>query len=211
LRPCGADLPPLESLLSDVQPGIWHIHELGGTATLAFPIHAEHAFHNIKLGDPVLRLRAGEATVIESPRELVELFAEYEPTPGWRSFGVELADTVANLTLAYARSEEQRLILRQIAIRLDASDTVGLAQRLAGRERPDDVMVFFERLNTEGHNLHPCGRGRLGMQPVDLLRHDLESETFTDLILVGVRRERVESTPDERGRDVGQLLRVEYP
>ncbi|MDQ4103221.1 MAG: hypothetical protein M3186_05765 [Actinomycetota bacterium] len=209
--PHRADLPPLESLLSDVQPGTWHIHELGGTAILAFPILAEHAFHNIKLGDPVLRLRAGEATVIESPRELVELFAEYEPTPGWRSFGVELADTVANLTLAYARSEEQRLILRQIAIRLDAPDTVGLAQRLAGRERPDDMMVFFERLNTEGHNLHPCGRGRLGMQPVDLLRHDLESETFTDLILVGVRRERVESTPDERGRDVGQLLRVEYP
>ena len=206
-----ADPPALESLLGGVQPGIWQVHELDGTAVLAFPIRAEHAFNNVKLGDPVLCLRAGEATVIASPHDLVELLAEYEPAPGWQSFAAELADTVANLTLAYARSEEQRLSLRQVAIQMHAPDTLGLAQLVCAREAPEDVMVFFERLNTEGHNLHPCGRGRLGMQPADLLRHDLESETFTDLILVGVRRERVESTPDERGRDVGQLLCAEHP
>lgn len=120
---------------------------------------------------------------------------------------MELADAVTNLALAYARSEKQRLALRQVATQLDASDTADL---VAG-QAPEDVMVFFERLNTEGHNLHPCGRGWLGMTPVDVLRHDLEAETPTDLILVGVRRERVESAPDELGRDVGQLLCAEYP
>ncbi len=206
-----ADPSALELLLGGVQPGVWQVHELDGTTVLAFPIRAEHAFNNVKPGDPVLCLRAGEVTVIESPHGLVELMAEYEPAPGWRSFAAELADTVANLTLAYARSEEQRLALRQAAIQLHVPDTVGLAQMLSTREAAEDVMVFFERLNTEGHNLHPCGRGRLGMQPAALLRHDLESETSTDLILVGIRRERVESTPDERGRDVGQLLCAEYP
>jgi diaminopimelate decarboxylase/siderophore synthetase component len=205
------DAGALELLLGGVQPGVWQVHELDGTTVLAFPIRAEHAFNNVKPGDPVLCLRAGEATVIESPHDLVELMAEYEPAPGWQSFDAELADTVANLTLAYARSEEQRLALRQAAIQLHAPDTVGLAQMVSTREVPEDVMVFFERLNTEGHNLHPCGRGRLGMHPAALLRHDLESETSTDLILVGIRRERVESTPDERGRDVGQLLCAEYP
>jgi D-ornithine---citrate ligase len=217
--PDHADPPALSSLLGGVQPGIWQVHELDGTVVLAFLVRAEHAFNNIKPGGPVLCLRAGEASMISSPHDLVELLAAYEPAPGWQSFAVELADSVANLTLAYARSEEQWLALRQVALQLHAPDTIGLAQlvcarfraRSWARETPQDVMVFFERLNTEGHNLHPCGRGRLGMQPADLLRHDLESETFTDLILVGIRRERVESTPDEHGRDVGQLLCAEYP
>lgn len=206
-----ADPAALESLLGNVRPGTWQVHELDGTATLAFPIRAEHAFANVKPDHPVLRLRAGEAALIESPHDLVELLTGAEPAPAWQSFAAELADTVANLALAYARSQEQRLALRQIALQLGAADTVGLAQLLAAHGTPEDVTVFFERLNTEGHNLHPCGRARLGMQPADLLRHDLESETSTDLILVGVRRERIESTPDEHGRDVGQLLRAEYP
>ncbi|MBV9160199.1 MAG: hypothetical protein JO309_12310 [Pseudonocardiales bacterium] len=206
-----ADPSALSALLGGVQPGAWQVYELDGTAVLAFPIRAEHSFNNVEPDNPVLCLRAGEAIAIESPHDLVELLAEYEPAPGWRSFAAELADAVANLTLAYARSEEQRLALRQLAVQLHAPDTVGLAQMVSAREAPEDVMVFFERLNTEGHNLHPCGRGRLGMQPAALLRHDLESETSTDLILVGVRRERAESTPDEQGRDVGQLLCAEYP
>jgi D-ornithine---citrate ligase len=207
----GPGPPALESLLGGIKPGIWQVHELDGTVLLAFLVRTEHAFNNVKPGGPVLCLRAGEARVISSPHDLVELLAACEPAPGWQSFTAELADTVANLTLAYARSEEQRLALRRIALQLHAPDTVGLAQLVCGRETPQDVMVFFERLNTEGHNLHPCGRGRLGMQPADLLRHDLESETSTDLILVGIRRERVESAPDEQGRDVGQLLCAEYP
>ncbi|MGH3719300.1 MAG: IucA/IucC family protein [Pseudonocardiaceae bacterium] len=195
----------------DAHPGGWRVRELDGTTVLAFPIPAEHAFDNNTPGDPVLCLRAGEATVITSPHDLVELLAEYEPAPGWRSFATELADTVANLTLAYARSEEQRPALLQVATQLHAPDTPDLARMICTDETPEDVVVFFERLNTEGHNLHPCSRGRLGMKPADVLRHDLESETPTDLILVGVRREHITSTPDELGRDVGQLLRAEYP
>jgi siderophore synthetase component len=214
-RLAAGDQSGLARLLADFRPGTWLVREfcdeLGATAMLAFPIRAEHAFHNLKPGNPVLCLRAAEATVIESPRDLVTLLAEFAPASGWRSFAAELADTVANLTLAYTRSEEQRLALCQVAAELGAPDTVSLAQRLAAHETPEDVMVFFERLNTEGHNLHPCGRGRLGMQPADLLRHDLESQTSTDLILVAIKRERVESAPDERGRDVGQLLWAEYP
>jgi D-ornithine---citrate ligase len=209
------DQAGLATLLTAFRPGRWLVREfsdqLGARAMLTFPIRAEHAFHNLKPGDPVLCLRAAEATVIESPRDLVALLAEFAPAPGWRSFAAELADTVANLTLAYTRSEEQRLALCRVAAELGAPDTVSLAQRLAAHETPEDVMVFFERLNTEGHNLHPCGRGRLGMQPADLLRHDLESQTSTDLVLVAIKRERVESAPDERGRDVGQLLWAEYP
>lgn len=209
--PEGADPFGIEIRLRAVRPAVWQVHELAAGVWLAFPVRAEHAFNNLKPGDPALRLSAGELSVIGSPDDLVELLAGYEPAPVWESFAVELADTVANLALAYARSGAQRAALRRLAVRLGAPDGVGLAQLVAGSQAPEDVMVFFERLNTEGHNLHPCGRGRLGMLPADLLRHDLEAEISTDLILVGVRRERVESAPDERGRDIGQLLWAEYP
>jgi D-ornithine---citrate ligase len=205
----------LATLLRGFRPGTWSVRQFGdeivATATLAFPIRAKHAFHNVKPGDPVLGVRPAETIEIQTPGDLVEFLAGYAPAPGWRSFITELADTVANLALAYTRSGEQRLALRQAATELGVPDTISLAQCLAVREAPEDVMVFFERLNTEGHNLHPCGRGRLGMQPADLLRHDLESQTSTDLILVAIRKDRIESTPDEQGRDVGQLLRAEYP
>jgi D-ornithine---citrate ligase len=201
----------LESVLGEIRPGRWLVYELDVMAALAFPIRAEHAFDHVKPGQPVLCVHAGVASVIRSPHDLVQLLVKFGPASGWQSFDDELADTVANLALAYARSEEQRLTLRQVAKELDARDTVDLAQRLVARETPADVVVFFERLNTEGHNLHPCGRGRLGMQPADLLRHDLESEISTDLILVAIRRERVESAPDEQGRDIGELLWAEYP
>ncbi|MEO7193870.1 MAG: IucA/IucC family protein [Pseudonocardiaceae bacterium] len=202
-----ADLLALASLLGGVQAGGWHAHELDAATVLAFPIRAEHAFDNITLGHPVLCLRDGETTVIAAPHDLVELLAGRAPAPVWWSFATELVDAVTNLALAYARAEEQRLAL----LRRDAPDTAGRARMLGERETPGEVLVFFERLNTEGHNLHPCGRGRLGMSPAAVLRHDLESDTPTDLIMVGVRRERVESTPDARGRDIGQLLCAEYP
>jgi D-ornithine---citrate ligase len=208
--PVLGSLHPLETSLGEARTGTWLIHDLGATAVLAFPIRAEHAFDNLKPDHPVLRWRDGNVAPIQAPHELVELFAEYTPAPGWQSFAAELADTVANLTLAYTRSEEQQRSLRRAARELDAPDTVGLGQYLAGKS-PEDMMVFFERLNTEGHNLHPCGRGRLGMRPADLLRHDLESDTSTDLILVAIRRDCVESAPDERGRDIGELLWAEYP
>jgi siderophore synthetase component len=207
----GLDLSPLEMSLRDALTGVWLVHELSTAVALAFPIRAEHAFDNLKPDNPVLCWRDGTPVPIPAPHDLVELLAEHAPASGWRSFAAELADTVANLTLAYARSDAQRRTLRQVAVELDTPDTIGLAQRLAAREPPEDLMVFFERLNTEGHNLHPCGRGRLGMQPADLLRHDLESDTSTDLILVAIQRDRIESTPDERGRDIGELLWAEYP
>lgn len=209
--PDGTHPPALCSLLAQHHRGRWRICALGAAVRLAFPVRTEHAFDNIKPSEPVLCWRAGEVSALVAPQDLVELLAEHAPAAGWQSFAAELADAVVNLSLAYTRAAAQQQALRRVASQLAVPDTVGLAQRLADYPAASDVVVFFERLNTEGHNLHPCGRGRLGMRPTDLLRHDLESDTSTDLILVGVRRERVESAPDAGGRDVGDLLLAEYP
>jgi siderophore synthetase component len=65
----------------------------------------------------------------------------------------------------------------------------------------DDQAVFFERLSTEGHNLHPCGRTRLGWSVADTLAHDLEAGT-TAVGFVAVRRDL------HVGDDIGELLGI---
>jgi siderophore synthetase component len=68
----------------------------------------------------------------------------------------------------------------------------------------DEQALRFERLATEGHQLHPCGRTRLGWRVADLLAHDQES-AGTTVGFVAVRQDQ------HVGDDVGALLRDGYP
>ncbi|MDT5026121.1 MAG: D-ornithine---citrate ligase [Micromonosporaceae bacterium] len=95
----------------------------------------------------------------------------------------ELTDATVNLALAYARRARISEQLVAQALETGALDSLDLAAGLDS----DEQCVFFERLSTEGHNLHPCGRTRIGWTVADLLAHDLESPT-TAVGFVGVRR-----------------------
>lgn len=86
--------------------------------------------------------------------------------PGW-ALAAELANAVANLAVAYARR--------------DATP----APPFAG---PDADAVTLERLAVDGHNLHPCGRTRIGWDVDDVLDHDLEAGA-TRVGFVAVRRD----------------------
>jgi siderophore synthetase component len=69
---------------------------------------------------------------------------------------------------------------------------------------PDDAAITAERLAVAGHNLHPCGRTRLGWDTVDVLAHDLEA---------GVSRVGFIAVRDDAhlGDDVGAALASAYP
>jgi siderophore synthetase component len=73
---------------------------------------------------------------------------------GW-ALAAELANAVVNLAIAYARR--------------DAVSPAG--------DGPDAEAVTLERLAIDGHNLHPCGRTRIGWDVDDVLAHDLEAGT----------------------------------
>jgi siderophore synthetase component len=118
-------------------------------------------------------------------RDPVRVLADLPDRIGGRDLALELADAAVNLALAYARRPAP------------TSATMELGGRLA----PDDQTVFFERLSTEGHNLHPCGRTRLGWRIADALTHDLESPATT-IGFVAVRRDL------HVGDDLGELLGV---
>ncbi|NMO52919.1 RhbF-like rhizobactin siderophore biosynthesis protein, partial [Actinoplanes sp. TBRC 11911] len=68
-------------------------------------------------------------------------------------FAAELHDAMTNIAIAMARP---------------------LAPVGAG---PDWQAIGLERLAVAGHNLHPCGRTRLGWSTEDVLAYDLETET----------------------------------
>ncbi|HEX6686655.1 MAG TPA: IucA/IucC family C-terminal-domain containing protein [Candidatus Limnocylindrales bacterium] len=80
----------------------------------------------------------------------------------------ELASAVTGLSLAYARKAFQDLKTRGSGF----ADMLGLISGLS----PDAAGVPLEQLAVEGHNLHPCGRTRLGWDVLDMLHHDLETE-----------------------------------
>ena len=95
-------------------------------------------------------------------------------------FAAELRNAVVNLAVAMARHEQ-----------VPAGD-------------PDHAAVAGERLAVAGHNLHPCGRTRLGWDTSDVLAHDLEAG-HTRLGFLAVRADL------HLGDDVGAALRAVYP
>jgi D-ornithine---citrate ligase len=113
-----------------------------------------------------------------------------------RAVAAEVADACVNLALARARRAVADVELATRAA--GTPDSLALAATLDA----DTQALFFERLATEGHNLHPCGRTRLGWSPADVLAHDLESPGTT-VGFVGVRRDL------HVGDDIGRMLELE--
>jgi siderophore synthetase component len=95
-------------------------------------------------------------------------------------FAAELRNAVINLAVATARPG-----------RVDAAD-------------PDAEAINLERLAVAGHNLHPCGRTRLGWDTTDVLAYDLEAGRTT-VGFVAVR------AGAHLGDDVGAALAEAYP
>jgi siderophore synthetase component len=96
-------------------------------------------------------------------------------------FAAELRNAVVNLAIAMARPQS------------------GL-----GGNDPDVAAIAAERLAVAGHNLHPCGRTRLGWDTTDVLAHDLEAGRTT-VGFIAVRDDL------HLGDDVGAALTAAYP
>jgi siderophore synthetase component len=143
-----------------------------------------------RVADGVSR-HAFDRAEVRLVRDPVRVLAEVPGRIGVGGLAVELADAAVNLALAYARRPAP-------AATGSARDSLDLAADLSA----DDRAVYFERLSTEGHNLHPCGRTRLGWSVADALAHDLEAAATT-VGFVAIRRDL------HVGDDVGGLLGVD--
>jgi siderophore synthetase component len=126
--------------------------------------------------------------------------ADVRDSPLAGAFEAELTDAEEKLALAYARRAAADARARADASHAGAGDILAL---IAG-QRPDDQVVRLEQLATQGHNLHPCGRTRLGWSPGDAMAHDLES-AGTEIGFVGV------PVAAHVGDDLGERLGVAAP
>ncbi|MEV6635395.1 IucA/IucC family protein [Actinoplanes sp. NPDC051470] len=95
-------------------------------------------------------------------------------------FAAELRNAVVNLAVAMARPSA------------------------AEESDPDAAAIALERLAVAGHNLHPCGRTRLGWDTTDVLAYDLEAGA-TEIGFVAVRDD------GHLGDDLGAALLQAYP
>ncbi|HLT11740.1 MAG TPA: IucA/IucC family protein [Micromonosporaceae bacterium] len=102
----------------------------------------------------------------------------------------ELLDATVNLALAYARAPSSVAYAR--------SPSAG-AYLFRVPPDADEHAAALERLATEGHNLHPCARTRLGWSTEEVLAYDLEA-VRVPVGFVAVRRDL------HLGDDVGRLV-----
>lgn len=155
--------------------------EVGGRT---YPVR-HHAFDRIELTAPV----------DAAPSELLAALEVDSP-----ALAVELDNATVNLAIAQTRRVDIDIAWRELATRRGVTDAYGVALGLPG----DAQAIAFEQLATDGHNLHPCGRTRLGWSRADVWAHDQESpSTRVEFvaILAGAHL----------GDDVGALLRDAYP
>jgi D-ornithine---citrate ligase len=138
------------------------------------------------------RVEVGPQT--RTPGEILDAY-------GITAYGLrtELDDAVANLAVAFARRADIDQAWRKLAAEHGISDAYGLVTGLDA----DEQALAFEQLSTEGHNLHPCGRTRLGWNLDDLLAYDQESP-YALVRFLAIRRDC------HVGEDIGALLRDAY-
>ncbi|HEX8133952.1 MAG TPA: IucA/IucC family protein, partial [Actinomycetes bacterium] len=120
---------------------------------------------------------------VEFPAAGVDDPADLLPGPHAPGFAAELRNAVVNLAVATARARQG-------------------SGALTGD--PDTDAITAERLAVAGHNLHPCGRTRLGWDTTDVLAHDLEAG-HTRIGFVAVRDD------GHLGDDLGAALADAYP
>lgn len=113
----------------------------------------------------------------------VRLLRRLAPVDGATTLAAELSDAVVKLAIAYAR----RGVLEPVPT-----------------SRVDDRAVATERLAVEGHNLHPCGRTRLGWSVADAIAHDVEAPRTTVCFVAVARHLHV-------GDDITAFLADAYP
>ncbi|GAA2320209.1 IucA/IucC family protein [Glycomyces scopariae] len=105
------------------------------------------------------------------------------PVPGHLAAELESART--GRALARARAAGRRRRVKALA---DRTGTPSLARLVAACARDVDTTArLLETMATDGHQLHPCARTRLGWDRPDLERYDLETPAPIRVRLVADR------------------------
>jgi siderophore synthetase component len=154
---------------------------------IAIPVSKPYAFQRFEVNGDIFHI-GRETQRIEHAVELLRLLRMKEIQQfgkmirSWESFADELRNGSANLALAYAFWEE-----RKVKWRIEAQQ-IGVDTSLAFARTYQAPHLFFEQLCTEGHNLHPGTKTKMGMAPADVYRYAPECEGAAWIQFVAVHR-----------------------
>ncbi|MGE0493966.1 MAG: IucA/IucC family siderophore biosynthesis protein [Vulcanimicrobiota bacterium] len=132
------------------------------------------------------RIRAG-GRELTTPLELIASVRTNQPGLQWDQLALELENGAANLALARAFWQRRAHGLAD----LGCSDYFELVERLA-QDPGFDRALFSETLCIEGHNLHPCAKTRLDLDPRALMEGSAELEGRPTIGLFSADPGRVE-------------------
>jgi siderophore synthetase component len=184
---------------------------------LVVPVSRPYAFRRFEVEGGILHLSESGVREVEHAVEVLELLAKEEAdTQGdgehiWERLAEELCNGSANLAFAYAYDEQRRAELRALAKKHQAKDTLTLVKALKQRDPAFDASLFFEQLIVEGHNLHPCAKTKIGMEPDAVLRYAPEFQGAPEIRFAGIRLDHAEWAVTGPKPHPNALLFAEYP
>ncbi|WP_071461399.1 IucA/IucC family protein [Bacillus massilinigeriensis] len=191
---------------------IYKLYPLCEKECLAFPIGGTYAFNRVELEGDVLYISKSGVKRLDHPALLIELLRTKDSELSWDILLEELANGSANLSMAYAFWQERKKQIKEEAANLGVNSSVDWAVARQRRDSSFDSSLFFEQLSIEGHNLHPCAKTKLGMEPKDVLQYAPEFAGLTPIGFVGIHKEYAEwSTLDESEKNPNALLFDVFP
>ncbi|MFJ8531440.1 IucA/IucC family protein [Bacillus sp. NPDC094106] len=144
---------------------------------LLVPIQQIYAFDRPIVHGPYIHISPSTQKEITHPNEVLALIFQEDwegPSSYFHMFEEDLANSAANLSLAYTFHEQSNAV-----------------STLTAAAQTNDHYTFFEQLVIEGHPCHPGAKMRKGLNPEETIAYSAEFKNTIPLRFVAVHKQNV--------------------
>ncbi|SHF40200.1 Siderophore synthetase component [Seinonella peptonophila] len=163
-------------------------YPLGVDESIYIPIRHEFLAGRHIFQKDIAHITNGNVFPILHPIEFLYLVEKkvHTITSNWDQFAKEICNACSNQAIAYVWQELRKLKIKSLAGQYKPlhSNIYTLAMQL-------NDPSFFEQFCTEGHNLHPCSKTKLDMEPIAVSDYAPECRNQQTLKFVAVQRDLI--------------------
>lgn len=191
---------------------IFQVYEWDSKEYLVFPIQREFAFRRVEVNPAIYHICGHEVTQINDSVELLNLLSTRDSNLDWDQLIKELRNGNANLALAYVFYQQKAAEIRHTAKRIEAEDFLEYVLKMQKTDTQYSSSLYFEQLCTEGHNLHPGTKTKLGMEPDAVWNYSPECKGELELSFVAIHQDAASwSTGQNNSSNPNDILFESYP
>lgn len=194
----------------------YKVYPLSDQEALVIPVSRTYAFRRTEIPGAILYIHSMQVRQVEHPVELLQLIRRKEAlslgeeTGSWIRLADELRNGCANLALAYSFWIQKKHRIQSQAEEIGEQNSLDLALGLQRKNSGFDPYLFFEQLCSEGHNLHPGAKTKMGMEPQDVYQFAPEFGNEVAIRFVGIKREHAGWATSERA-EANKLFFEAFP